>query len=141
MKIDGRCHCGAISYEAEIDPNRAIVCHCTDCQTVSGAPYRANVPAKIESFRLTGTPKMYVKTADSGNRMALAFCGDCGTALYSGRETEATFVNLRLGAVKQRAQLAPKAQYFCRSAMPWTFSLDDIPKSPDQVSAPKPSLL
>lgn len=133
MKIDGKCHCGAICYEAEIDPSHVIVCHCTDCQTISGGPYRANVPVKLENFHLSGAPKIYVKTADSGNRMALAFCGDCGAALYSGRETGATFVNLRLGAVKQRAQLAPKAQYYCRSAMPWTFALDRIPKSPDHV--------
>lgn len=36
MKIDGGCHCGAITYEAEIDPNSVAVCHCTDCQTLSG---------------------------------------------------------------------------------------------------------
>jgi hypothetical protein len=133
MKIDGKCHCGAISYEAEIDPDYVIVCHCTDCQTISGGPYRSNVPVKMENLRLTGAPKSYVKTADSGNRLALAFCGNCGTALYSGRETGATFVNLRLGAVKQRAQLPPKAQYFCRSAMPWVFDLDGVPRSPDHT--------
>jgi hypothetical protein len=133
MKIDGRCHCGAISYEAEIDAGRVIVCHCSDCQTISGGPYRANVPVKMENFRLTGAPKIYVKTSESGNRMALAFCGDCGTALYSGRETGPSFVNLRLGAVTQRAQLAPRAQYFCRSAMPWVFDLDAVPKSPDHT--------
>jgi hypothetical protein len=34
MKIDGRCHCGYIAYEAEIDPENVLVCHCTDCQTL-----------------------------------------------------------------------------------------------------------
>ena len=33
MKIDGRCHCGFIAYEAEADPEMTGVCHCTDCQT------------------------------------------------------------------------------------------------------------
>ena len=133
MKIDGRCHCGRIEYEARINPDYVIVCHCTDCQTISGGPYRANVPVTLENFSLRGEPKIYVKTADSGNRIALAFCPNCGTALYSGRETGATYLNLRLGAVKQRAELAPKAQYFCRSAMPWVFDLDAIPKSPDHT--------
>ena len=135
MKIDGKCHCGAIAYEAEINPDYVIVCHCTDCQAISGGPYRANVPVKIENFKLHGTPKIYVKTADSGKRMALAFCADCGAALYSGREMGATFLNLRLGAVMQRAELVPRAQYFCRSAMPWVFDLGSIPKSPDHKSA------
>lgn len=135
MKIDGKCHCGAISYDAEINPDRVIICHCTDCQMISGGPYRANVPVKLENFQLSGTPKIYVKTAESGNRMEIAFCGECGTALYSHREAGAAFLNLRLGAVTQRAQLPPKAQYFCRSAMPWVFGLDAIPKSQDSTSA------
>jgi hypothetical protein len=135
MKIDGKCHCGAISYEAEINPNYVIICHCTDCQTISGGPYRANAPVTFEKFQLVGTPKIYVKTAESGNRMAIAFCGECGSALYSHRETNPPFLNLRLGAVKQRAELPPKAQYFCRSAMPWVFGLDAIPKSQDSTLA------
>ena len=31
MKIDGSCHCGAIVYEADIDPAQVRICHCTDC--------------------------------------------------------------------------------------------------------------
>ncbi len=32
MRIDGQCHCGHVSYEAEIDPDRVSICHCTNCQ-------------------------------------------------------------------------------------------------------------
>jgi hypothetical protein len=132
MKIDGRCHCGKISYEAEIDPEKVIICHCTDCQTNSGAPYRANVPAAIETFELTGQPKTYVKIADSGNKAVIAFCGDCGSALYSAKLENPAVVNLRLGAVTQRAELIPKAQFWCSSAMPWVMDISRIPQSPDQ---------
>ena len=40
MRINGACHCGEITYEVRVDPARTIICHCTDCQTISGAPYR-----------------------------------------------------------------------------------------------------
>jgi hypothetical protein len=30
MKIDGRCHCGEITFEAEVDPDALRICHCTD---------------------------------------------------------------------------------------------------------------
>ena len=33
MKVDGGCHCGAITVEGEADPDRTHICHCTDCQT------------------------------------------------------------------------------------------------------------
>ena len=69
MKIDGACHCGAIRYEAEVDPEKVSICHCTDCQTLSGTAYRVVAPAKREDFRvLSGVPKIYVKTGESGRR-------------------------------------------------------------------------
>jgi hypothetical protein len=132
MKIDGRCHCGKISYEAEIDPQYVVICHCTDCQTISGAPYRVSVPVKAETFKLSGTPKTYVKTAESGTKRVLAFCADCGTGLYSTKLDDTNLLNLRVGAMTQRAQLTPRRQGWCRSAMPWAMDIGGIPKVQEQ---------
>ncbi len=132
MKIDGRCHCGAISFEAEIRPEYVILCHCTDCQVMSSAPYRASVPVKAENFTIQGEPKIYVKIADSGAKRALAFCGTCGTPIYSTTPENQALYNLRLGAVNQRAQLPPQSQGFCGSAMPWAFDINAVPKIPER---------
>ncbi len=137
MKIDGACHCGKIRYEARIDPDRVVICHCTDCQTVSGAPYRASVPVLMEKFTLQGAPKTYEKVATSGNVLVMSFCGDCGSALYSAKKDNPAVFNLRIGAVKQRAELTPKAQYWCRSAMPWAMDISHIPQAPEQSQVPK----
>jgi hypothetical protein len=32
---------------------------------------------------LSGMPKTYIKTAESGNKRLHAFCGTCGTPIYS----------------------------------------------------------
>jgi hypothetical protein len=68
MHIDGACHCGSVTFTAEIDPSRVMVCHCTDCQVLSGSPFRAIVAASIERFAVNGLTKSYVKTAQSGRR-------------------------------------------------------------------------
>jgi hypothetical protein len=52
MKIDGRCHCGYISYEAEIDPEKVTICNCTDCQTLSGSAFRTAAAAREGTFKL-----------------------------------------------------------------------------------------
>jgi hypothetical protein len=79
MKVDGGCHCGNIRYEAEVDPATVVICHCTDCQTLSGSAFRTVVPTKEGSFRLlSGVPKVYVKTGESGNRREQTFCPNCG---------------------------------------------------------------
>ena len=92
MKIDGGCHCGNITYSAEIDPENVGICHCTDCQTLSGTAFRTSVRATKEAFHLNGgQPKIYVKTAESGAKRAQAFCPECGTPLlFGGRERPAS---------------------------------------------------
>ena len=132
MKVDASCHCGNVAYDAEINPDRVVICHCTDCQTFSSAPYRVSViRVRPQDLRLRGSPKTYIKTGGSGRKILVAFCGDCGTALYStSAETAETF-NLRIGAIKQRRELIPRAQGFCRSAMPWAMNIDGIRKIPD----------
>ena len=81
MKVDGACHCGKIRYEAEIDPAMVTICHCTDCQVLSGSAFRTVVPAPKASFRLlSGQPKIYVKTGDSGTRRKSALDWNPGLA-------------------------------------------------------------
>jgi hypothetical protein len=129
MKIDGACHCGAIVFEAEIDPSKVGVCHCTDCQTLTGTAFSMFVPVPKESFRLlAGEPKVYVKTAESGNRRAQAFCPECGTRLYAAAVESPPIFNLRVGTIRQRAELPPKIQFWCRSALTWAMELDSVEK-------------
>ena len=112
MKIDGGCHCGAIAYEAEIDPETVGICHCTDCQQLTGTAFRVTVFAPEENFRLTrGTPKVYVKTAESGNKRAQAFCAECGSHIYAtsvGDDGPKSY-GIRVGTARQRNELAAEA--------------------------------
>ena len=128
MHIDGRCHCGNVTYVAEIDPAGVSICHCTDCQILCGSPWRASVQAAATAFRITGAePKLYIKTAESGRRRRQAFCADCGTPIYSATEHDPQSFNLRLGSIVQRAQLTPKAQDWTRSKLPWASDITDLP--------------
>ena len=95
MKVDGRCHCGQIRYEAQIDP----------------------------------ATKIYVKTAESGNRRAQGFCADCGTPLYSADAQDPQVYFLRVGTLSQRAALPPTRQIWCQSALPWASDIRNLAPS------------
>jgi hypothetical protein len=129
MNIDGGCHCGQIKFRAEIDPEQVEICHCTDCQTLSGSAYRTVVPAEANSFELlSGKPKLYAKTAEDGSQRLQAFCRECGSPLYSGPpEGEKGYFGIRVGTINQRDQLVPKNQCWARSAQPWTQDLSGMP--------------
>jgi hypothetical protein len=128
MKIDGRCHCGAITYEAEIDPAKVLVCHCTDCQSLSGSAFRVAVPTEGDSFKLrSGQPKVYVKTtAESGTHRDQAFCRDCGSPIYASAAGGTPPLFIRVGTVRQRDQLIPRKQVWYRSAQRWLSDLDNV---------------
>lgn len=127
MKIDGECLCGHLAYEAVIDPQKVVICHCTDCQINSASAYRYGALVQAADFRLTrGELKHFDKTAGSGNRRRLSFCPDCGTSIY-GTSVEAPVVfSLRLGTCRQRDQITPVMQIWKRSAQTWVEDLGKI---------------
>jgi hypothetical protein len=130
MKVDGGCHCGRITYEAEIDPEKVLICHCTDCQSLSGSAFRTVVRVPENAFKLlSGEPKRYVKQADSGNKLVMAFCGDCGSPIYGAHTGDhPPFYGIRVGTLRQRDQLPPKLQIWCRSELDWVENLAGIRK-------------
>ena len=129
MHVHGACHCGEISLEADLDPSRAVICHCTDCQAFSGAPYRATIPVDAASLQITGAPCIYVKTAQSGRRRAQAFCGVCGSSIYSAEAENPTRYNIRLGLLRERHDITPRAQIWCESALAWAQDVSTLPKA------------
>ena len=134
MNIDGSCHCGHITYKAVVDPEKVKICHCTDCQTLSGTAFRTLVPAETFTL-LSGEPKIYVKTGDSGAKRQQSFCPECGSPIYSASAEDSDKIyTIRLGTVRQRDQLPPKLQYWFRSALSWLAKLDAIPKSEKQFT-------
>ena len=130
MHVEGGCHCGEITYEAEVNPEKVVICHCTDCQNLSGTAFRWVVFAEDEKFDLkSGELKNYIKVAESGNERIQAFCPNCGSSIYSTSVGEAPKVlGLRVGAINQRSELKPSKQVWCRSAQSWLDQMEDMQK-------------
>src|SRR5262245_60674192 len=129
MKIDGGCHCGYITYEGEADPEETKVCHCIDCQQLTGSAFSMFVPVADRAFRLTGKPTMYVRKGESGRKLELAFCPRCGTPIYGtavGNGPKVFFI--RVETVRQREHLIPRSQIWTRSQLRWVDHLASVPK-------------
>lgn len=134
MKVDGSCHCGAITFEAEIDPENVMICNCTDCQTLSGSAFRTLLPVADDAFKLlSGEPKIYLKTGSSGAKREQTFCAECGSPIYATSVGDGPRVyNIRLGIVRQRAELPPKKQIWSRSALHWLADMGAVPGIEEQ---------
>ena len=124
MHITGKCHCGAIGIKGVVDTENSMACHCTDCQVFSGAPYRAVVICKADNFSVEGSPKEYVKTADSGNKKIQGFCDQCGTHLFA-TDVDKTLFMIRVGFLDQRDVIKPRKHIFGSSSREWINSMKD----------------
>ena len=69
------------------------------------------------------------------SKAAQAFCQECGARLYAAAEVDPPVFNLRVGTIRERAQLPPQVQFWCRSALPWVSDLNSVEALPTQPGA------
>jgi hypothetical protein len=128
MKTTGSCFCGALAFEAEVDPKKVVVCYCTDCQISSGGTCHVNTIVPEADFKMTkGEPAHFIKTADSGNKRNIGFCGTCGTQLYAVNAEGPKVYGVRVPTLHQRDQLRPVMRFFLRSKPDWVATEAELP--------------
>jgi len=118
--LTGGCLCGAVRYEISSPITELRACHCTHCQKASGAAGSVNAAVPGAAFKLTkGTPRRYAGVADSGRTLYRFFCGDCGSPIYSQRETAPETMMVRAGTLDDSSGLKVTASIWTRSARSW----------------------
>ena len=120
--LTGSCLCGAIQYTVSQPVTQLRACHCTHCQKASGAAGTVNAVLPSSAFQLTkGKPKRFEAKADSGRTLYRYFCGDCGSPIYSQRETNPGMVVVRAGTLDSGEGMKITANIWTRSARPWAY--------------------
>ena len=125
MKVSGACHCGKIKIEAALIEGKVFACHCTDCQTSAGGPFRVMVQANGNDFEIDGEASEYIKTsADSGNPRIQGFCGTCGSSLYAC-DLERNLINIRAACLEDSSRFSPQIHMFGSSSPSWLDKMKD----------------
>ena len=118
----GGCLCGAIRYTVSAPITELRACHCTACQKHTGGAGTVNALLKSSDFKLTqGKPKRFTMVADSGRTLHRFFCGDCGSPLYSRRETVPETTSLRIGTLDDPPPMKVTTNIWTKSARPWAY--------------------
>lgn len=137
--LTGGCLCGAIRYTVDAEIRELRACHCTSCQKASGAGGSVNAVLPSAALRFTqGTPKRYAGIADSGRTLYRFFCGDCGSPLYSQRETTPETSVLRIGTLDHPGEMKITAHIWMKSARSWDLVDPNAKQFPGQPDAPPP---
>lgn len=121
----GRCLCGAVRYELAVEPQTFALCHCRDCQYVTGGEPAAVAVAPGEAFRVTqGALKAYRSVGDSGAEVARNFCPECGTQVMSA--IAGGLIAVKVGTLDEPLASAPQIEVWTASAQPWAHHPDGV---------------
>ena len=88
------------------EPALVGACHCTECQRRTGSPLGVSAYFPKEQVRTDGPNKVYVRDSDSGQKIELHFCPDCGSTLFWRTEFVPDLIGIAFGA-------------FADPSMPW----------------------
>ena len=136
MKVPftGGCLCGEIRYEVIVAPENEIYCHCSDCRRASGTANHPGIGVPNEGFRLTrGEPKIFTVKADSGRDLPRAFCGTCGTGLYSILNRRPS-VSIKAGTLDEPSQFRPDIEIWTSSKVEWADLPGDLKSYPEGLT-------
>ncbi|KAL1956385.1 hypothetical protein VTO42DRAFT_7368 [Malbranchea cinnamomea] len=131
--VSGSCLCRNLSYHISEDTSlKPAICHCLDCQKLSGSTYSTNLLVPFSSFDVHGTPKTYRRKGDSGKDVTLNFCDNCGHTLFVTAETMPGLVIVKAGTVDDRNWLnshSPSVEIYCKDKLGWLPQLAETMKS------------
>jgi hypothetical protein len=95
---EATCSCGHLRVEVEGDPVRVSVCHCLACQRRTGSAFGFQARWPVESSRITGESREYLRVSDDGEEARrFHFCPECGATVYYFTDPE--FVAIPVGAL------------------------------------------
>lgn len=125
-KYTGQCACGAVKFEFNTAPSFIASCHCLDCKKASGGEMATFLGVLENDFEiLSGTPKSFHYTSDSGKGLDRNFCPDCGARLFtSNLEEFPGQVFVAIGSLDQPELIEPKLEMFTKRRLHWAKQLD-----------------
>jgi len=119
---EGQCLCGDIRISYSGEPVDKRLCHCRDCRKISGGAYSVNFIVPADKFEVvSGAPKTFSKTADSGNNITSFFCGRCGTTLWREPEKPPGVLVIKAGILEgtEVDDEMPRREAFVSRRPPW----------------------
>jgi hypothetical protein len=135
LPLTGGCLCGAVRFEIDQPLVEASWCHCTRCQRRTGTPASAQARIVPGSLRVLQGEEA-VRAYQPPGGWPKAYCGECGSALWSQSPDDPGLRSVRLGAFDGDPGIRPSYRQFVAYASPWEPIPDDgLPRYPERRPA------
>ncbi|MBZ9661007.1 GFA family protein [Mesorhizobium sp. ESP-6-4] len=132
MALNGHCMCGAVAWTYSGEITRNLVCHCTDCQRATSAPFTAFLGMRPDKLSWSGDIRHY----ESSPNTFRGFCPSCGARLYFRSDRWPAEIHVHAATLDDPGEYRADAQVMMRSRAKWLDRLQSIPVHEDFQQAP-----
>lgn len=122
----GGCRCGAVRYEAAGTPLNVRLCHCRNCQKISGSAFFARAMFPKDAVTIAGPVSVFQSSGD----LERLFCTICGSTLGARRESRQV-MSVTLGTLDDPDALPPTDHIFITRRVAWLKLDDGLPQYPE----------
>ncbi len=126
---NGSCLCGGITFTISGALAPIQVCHCAQCRKAQGGPFAAITPVTASAFQLEDAQSL-LRTYASSPGKERAFCGRCGSPLFSRRSALPGVLRVRAGLIEEPVRAGVGWHAYTGSASSWWPITDDLPRHP-----------
>jgi hypothetical protein len=124
LPLTGGCNCGAVRFEIDAPLLGAVYCHCKRCQRRTGAAAAPSAGCRPGTFRIV-SGESSVRRWNAGDGNDKAFCGVCGSALFSQNPQNPEIILVRMGSFDGDPGVRPGGRVHVDSAAAWEPIPDD----------------
>jgi len=117
--MTGGCLCGTIRYRATGTPEFQGLCHCRDCQKLSGGGHVGFICFPREAVTIEGEVLAHHGKGGSGRPADRLYCPSCLSPLFGTSELMPGKINIYAGSLDDLGQFEPQVAIFTRSRQPW----------------------
>jgi len=125
--MNAACLCGGVQIEVSGKVGPVVYCHCSRCQKASGTAFAANADVRLKYWKLVAGQEL-IREFESSPGVFRAFCGRCGSPLYSRRPDTPDLLRLRLGLLADDPGRRSLAHFWVGSKAAWFAITDTLPQ-------------
>lgn len=126
--ITRKCFCGEIHYTIEANILKSGICHCYDCQRLTGGTAWPFIVVPYESLAVQGKTKEFTRPGASGKPVHVSFCGTCGSTLFGRPEIWPHIRIVGASNLDDKNLFSPDMHVWTEDAPDWTLFDPNVPK-------------
>lgn len=116
--LNGSCLCGDVSYSVQERFEAFYLCHCEQCQKVTGSAFASNILTSFDNLEWLSGESNIVNYKDKVRDFSKAFCGNCGAGVPHINSKKTHWV-VPVGSLIDAPASSPTANLFRTESPDW----------------------